>query len=126
MHSAKAVFCTALFRQLLATGRWFPPGTPVAFNRKLISSSPFHRLIDMTLAVAQALNPNKPNQTVLVSALHCTAMFMHCASELYSNLLVGLMFRVMGYLILVTVLSHNLLDTLNKTNVYRLFIIINV
>ena len=33
----------------------FPPGTP-------ISSSAFHRL-DMTLAVAEALTPNKPNQT---------------------------------------------------------------
>ena len=30
-------------------------------TRKLISSS-FHRL-DMTLAVAEAVNPNKPNQT---------------------------------------------------------------
>ena len=39
--------------------RWFPPGTPVSSTRKLISSS-FHRL-DMTLAVAGALNPNKPN-----------------------------------------------------------------
>ena len=49
------------FHQLLAVGRWFPPGTPVSSTRKLISSS-FHRL-DMTLAVAEALNPNKPNQT---------------------------------------------------------------
>ena len=46
------------FHQLLAVGRWFPPGTPVSSTRKLISSS-FHRL-DMTLAVAEALNPNKP------------------------------------------------------------------
>ena len=46
--------------QLLAVGRWFPPGTPVSSTRKLISSS-FHRL-DMTLAVAEALNPNTPNQ----------------------------------------------------------------
>ena len=45
------------FHQLLAVGRWFPPGTPVSSTRKLISSS-FHRL-DMTLAVAEALNPNK-------------------------------------------------------------------
>ena len=44
------------FHQLLAVGRWFPPGTPVSSTRKLISSS-FHRL-DMTLAVAEALNPN--------------------------------------------------------------------
>ena len=47
------------FHQLLAVGRWFPLGTPVSSTRKLISSS-FHRL-DMTLAVAEALNPNKPN-----------------------------------------------------------------
>ena len=47
------------FHQLLAVGRWFPPGTPVSSTRKLISSS-FHRL-DMTLAVTEALNPNKPN-----------------------------------------------------------------
>ena len=46
------------FHQLLAVGRWFPPGTPVSSTRKLISSS-FHRL-DMTLAVAEALNPNTP------------------------------------------------------------------
>ena len=38
---------------------YIPPGTPVSSTRKLISSS-FHRL-DMTLAVAEALNPNKPN-----------------------------------------------------------------
>ena len=42
----------------LAVGRWFPLGTPVSSTRKLISSS-FHRL-DMTLAVAEALTPNKP------------------------------------------------------------------
>ena len=51
------------FHQLLAVGRWFPPGTSVSSTRKLISSS-FHRL-DMTLAVAEALNPNKPNQAIL-------------------------------------------------------------
>ena len=45
---------------LSAVGRWFPPGTPVSSTRKLISSSSFHRL-DMTLAVAEALNPNKQN-----------------------------------------------------------------
>ena len=45
--------------QLLAVGRWFPPGTPVSSTRELISSSSFHRL-DMTLAVAEALHPNKP------------------------------------------------------------------
>ena len=51
------------FHQLLAVGRWFPPGTPVSSTRKLISSS-FHRL-DMPLAVAEALNPNTPNVTVI-------------------------------------------------------------
>ena len=35
----------------------FPPGTPVSSTRKLISSS-CHRL-DMTLAVAEALTPNR-------------------------------------------------------------------
>ena len=47
------------FHQLLGVGRWFPPGTPVSSTRKLISSLLFHRL-DMTLAVAEALTPNKP------------------------------------------------------------------
>ena len=42
------------FHQLLAVGRWFPPGTPVSSTRKLTSSS-FH-YFDMTLAVAEALN----------------------------------------------------------------------
>ena len=46
------------FHQLLAVGRWFPPGTPVSSTRKLISTSSFHRL-DMTLAVAEALNPTE-------------------------------------------------------------------
>ena len=50
------------FHQLLAVGRWFPP---VYSTRKLISSSSFHRL-DMTLAVAEALNLNTPNQTISV------------------------------------------------------------
>ena len=50
------------FHQLLAVGRWFPPGTPVSSTRKLISSSSFHRLDIMTLAIAEALNPNKPNR----------------------------------------------------------------
>ena len=54
------------FHQLLAVGRWFPPGTPVSSTRKLISSSSsFHRL-DMTLAVAEALNPNKPKPHVFI------------------------------------------------------------
>ena len=51
---AEAV-CVEKFHQLLAVGRWFPPGAPVSSTRKLISSS-FHRL-DMTLAVAEVLNP---------------------------------------------------------------------
>ena len=42
--------------QLLTVGRWFPPGTPISSTIKLISSSSFHRL-DMTMAVAEALNP---------------------------------------------------------------------
>ena len=52
------------FHQLLAVGPWFPPGTPVSSTRKLISSSSFHRL-DMTLAVAEALSPNKPYLTTI-------------------------------------------------------------
>ena len=56
----EAILCEK-FHQLLAVGRWFPLGTPVSSTRQLISSS-FHRL-DMTLAVAEALNPNTPNQT---------------------------------------------------------------
>ena len=41
---------------------------PVSSTRKLISSS-FHRL-DMTLAVAEALNPNNPNQTTASEVSH--------------------------------------------------------
>ena len=52
--------------QLIAVGRWFPPGTPVSSTRKLISSS-YHRL-DMTLAVAEALNPNKPKPAIRLSS----------------------------------------------------------
>ena len=41
--------------------RCFPPGTPVSSTSETdISSSSFDRL-DMTLAVAEALSPNKPN-----------------------------------------------------------------
>ena len=59
-QAADSFFSTLSFHQLLAVGRWFPPGTPVSSTRKLISSSSsFHRL-DMTLTVAEALNPNKP------------------------------------------------------------------
>ena len=60
-------------------GGWFPPGTPVSSPRKLISSSSFHRL-DMTLAVAEALNPNKRNQTVhVLYALRTCCVRVHCA-----------------------------------------------
>ena len=48
------------FRQLLAAGRWFPPGTPVSSTRKLISSS--FRHLHTTLAVAEALNNNTPKR----------------------------------------------------------------
>ena len=61
--SSAVVLGIEKFHQLLAVGRWFPPGTPVSSTRKLISSSSFHRL-RMTLAVAEALNPNTPNQTI--------------------------------------------------------------
>ena len=61
---------TDLRHQLLAAGQWFPPGTPVSSTKKLISSSSFHRL-DMTLAVAEALNPNKPiNQKTVIPSDH--------------------------------------------------------
>ena len=61
------------FALLAAVGWWFPPGTPVSSTRKLISSSSsFHRL-DMTLAVAEALNPNKPiNQPIALLAAIAT------------------------------------------------------
>ena len=62
------------FHQLLAVGRWFPPGTLVSSTRKLISSSSFHRL-DMTLAVAEALNPNKPK-------FICTGSLLFSISDL--------------------------------------------
>ena len=55
---ATAVRITLSKTITLCSIRWFPPGTPVSSTRTLISSS-FHRL-DMTLAVAEALNPNKP------------------------------------------------------------------
>ena len=64
------------FHQLLAVGRWFPPGTPVSSTRKLISSS-FHHL-DMTLAVAEALTPNKPNWgTSLFMAMFSIVLMSH-------------------------------------------------
>ena len=59
------------FHQLLAVGRWFPPGSPVSSTRKRISSS-FHRL-DMTLSVAEALNPNKLNCHIALTA--CLLLF---------------------------------------------------
>ena len=54
-----SIFWFLVFPLFPKRGRWFPPGTPVSSTRKLISSSSFHCL-DMTLAVAEALNPNKP------------------------------------------------------------------
>ena len=57
-----AVCVESFVAWLLAAGCGFPPGPPVSSTRKLMSSSSFHRL-DITLAVAEALNPNKPNQT---------------------------------------------------------------
>ena len=56
------------YYQLLAVGRWFPPGTPVSFTIKLISSSYHH--LDMTLAVAEALNPNKRARAHTPTHLH--------------------------------------------------------
>ena len=44
--------------QLLAVGRWFPPGTPVSSTSETDISSQFHRL-DMTLAVSEALGSSK-------------------------------------------------------------------
>ena len=58
-NPASHLIFSSIVRQLLAADRWFPPGTPVSSSRKLISSSSFHCL-DMTLAVAEALTPNKP------------------------------------------------------------------
>ena len=57
--NAHSGFCGSHCGKPPLLSRWFPPGTPVSSTRKLISSS-FHRL-DMTLAVAEALNPNKTN-----------------------------------------------------------------
>ena len=70
-------------RQLLVVGRWFPPGTPVSFTRKLISTS-FHRL-DMTLAVAEALTPNKPNQTN--PGAHVTHLYRDAGVRIYIRIL---------------------------------------
>ena len=39
-------------------------------HQMTVSSSSFHRL-DMTLAVAEALNPNKPNQTKMGISNSC-------------------------------------------------------
>ena len=66
----KRVFKRDPPKKTFAPAAWFPPGTPVSSTRKLISSS-FHRL-DMTLAVAEALNPNKPiNQTCGARGSRC-------------------------------------------------------
>ena len=72
--------CVKKFHQLLAVGRWFPPGTPVSSTRKLISSS-FHHL-DMTLAVAEALNPNKPKPRLLSCVKHYSRFSLNnCHSD---------------------------------------------
>ena len=62
----QSILNTTLIYQLLAVGRWGGggPGTPVSSNRKTEFSSSFHRL-DMTLAVAEALTPNKPKPITL-------------------------------------------------------------
>ena len=49
--------------QLLAVGWWFPPGTPASSTSETDIIHHYHHL-DMTLAVAEALSPNKPNQTL--------------------------------------------------------------
>ena len=77
----------------IAVGRWFPPGTPVSSTRKLIQSSSFHRL-DMTLAVAEALTPNKPsNQTtfgmnnlLLLGILHPVSQLQQGHTLVYDQL----------------------------------------
>ena len=56
-------------------------------TRKLISSSSFHRL-DMTLAVAEALNPNKPKNPRGVEQLICTRAI--CVLQVVKVVLQGL------------------------------------
>ena len=53
-------------------------GTPVSSTRKLISSSSFHRL-DMTLAIAEALNPSKPNQIIYLIVVYFRTEIIHIA-----------------------------------------------
>ena len=65
-----------------------PPGTPVSSTRKLISSSSFHRL-DMTLAVAEALNPNKPNRVI-------GYIFPRSLGTIWHVLPCGVVFRLAG------------------------------
>ena len=48
------VVCYKAVKSNTFVGRWFPPGTPVSSTR-----NSFHRL-DLTLAVAEALNPSNP------------------------------------------------------------------
>ena len=80
--------------QLLAVGRWFPPGTPVSSTRKLTSSSSFH-LLEMTLAVAEAINPNQPNQTLNeLGSVHAYVGYMRllddtCGEEVQTHGPVG-------------------------------------
>ena len=76
------------FHQLLAVGRWFPPGTPVSSTRKLVSSS-FHRL-DMTLAVAEALNPNTKSVEVIIVDLLFRSICYAVLSRVDSGVIVYL------------------------------------
>ena len=64
--------------------RWFSPGTLVSSTRKLISSS-FHRL-DMTLAVPEALNPNKPNHFHTFCLTYYTLWPYSISSNLYFHM----------------------------------------
>ena len=50
-------FYVGKFGQLLVVGRWFPPGAPVSFTNETDISSAY--CLDLTLAVAEALSPNK-------------------------------------------------------------------
>ena len=49
---------------------YLPYRSVVSSTRKLISSSSFHRL-DMTLAVAEALNPNTPTKPLFAIIFFC-------------------------------------------------------
>ena len=47
--------------ELLAVGRWFPPGAPVSSTHENWHHYHLNHRPDMTLAVTEELNPNKPN-----------------------------------------------------------------